>query len=128
MIQNAIEALLSVYGRDKEIEDIRQKREVVAERLKIFTKKVYNKKLAQVESFKNEEDLSEAEKLFKIKIFEDFEIYKIQFEAYTAMNDDIMNYDKLLKKMNLDIKKAKNKYKDIRRMSDMFENLKIEWS
>ncbi len=128
MISNAVESLLSVYGKNKEISEVKGKREIVAERLKIFTKAVYEKKLNEVEKLKSGENLSEEEKSFRLKKFEDFEIFKIQFETYTAMDKDIMNYDKLLKGMQRKIKKTRYAYKNMRDMSSKFENLKIEWS
>jgi hypothetical protein len=128
VISNAVESLLSVYGKNKEISEVKGKREIVAERLKIFTKAVYEKKLNEVEKLKSGENLSEEEKSFRLKKFEDFEIFKIQFETYTAMDKDIMNYDKLLKGMQRKIKKTRYAYKNMRDMSSKFENLKIEWS
>lgn len=128
MISNAVESLLSVYGKNKEMSEVKGKRELVAERLKIFTKAVYEKKLNEVEKLKSGENLSEEEKSFRLKKFEDFEIFKIQFETYTAMDKDIMNYDKLLKGMQRKIKKTRYVYKNMRDMSSKFENLKIEWS
>lgn len=128
MLNEAVKLLLDVYGKDKEIAEVEEKRKIVAERLKIFTQEIYEIRLNEVEKLKSDENISEEEKVLCIKKFEDFEIFKIQFETYTAMDKDIMNYDKLLKDMGRKIKKTRDAYKSIREMSSTIENLKIEWS
>lgn len=128
VITDAVELLLDVYGKDKEIAEVEEKRKIVAERLKIFTQGIYEIRLKEVEKIKSDENMSEEEKILCIKKIEDFEIFKIQFETYTAMDKDIMNYDKLLKDMGRKIKKTRDAYKSIREMSSTIENLKVEWS
>ena len=56
-----------------------------------------------------------------------YNVYKIQRDAYLQMRENIDNYDSIEKYMNRKIKKAKAFERDVIKINNCFENVKIEW-
>lgn len=127
MLNDAVKTLLVAYNKGVDIAEVKEKRKIVDEKLKYFTKEELEKKLAELEKLKPGDTASGAEMLKYNKFLSEFEIFKIQYETYRAMNDDIGQYDKLKKDMEKKIKKTKAFLKDVIKMQNAYKNLKIQW-
>lgn len=125
MISDAVQALLESYNCYEEIETVKKKRNYVDKQLKIFTEegiKYLENQLANKPS-----DNSKQEIIRYNKLLTKYNIYKIQRDAYLQMRENIDNYDSIEKDMNRKIKKAKAFERDVIKINNCFENVKIEW-
>lgn len=125
MISDAVQALLESYNCYEEIETVKKKRNYVDKQLEIFTEegiKYLEKQLANKPS-----DNSKQEIIRYNKLLTKYNIYKIQRDAYLQMRENIDNYDSIEKDMKRKIKKAKAFERDVIKINNCFENVKIEW-
>ena len=126
MLSDAVKMLLDSYNKYEDIEDIKKKREFVDKQLEIFTEEILERKEKQLEDEKPVNN-TPAEIIRYSKISAEYNIFKIQREAYLEMQKNIDRYDEIEKKMNKGIKAAKAFEKDVVKINSCFENVKIEW-
>lgn len=126
MLDEAVKRLLAAYDKADDIENIKAKREFVNKQLKIFTKEGLDQKFENAEKEKPINNTA-AEIMRYNKLLTEYSIYKIQYEAYMEMNQNIDRYEDIEKNMNKQIKKARALKKDVIRIHSSFENMSIDW-
>lgn len=126
VLSDAVKLLLDSYDKYEDIEDIRKKREFVDKQLEIFTGEILKLKEKQLENEKPVNN-TPAEIIRHNKLSTEYNIFKIQREAYLEMQKNIDKYDDIEKDMNKKIKAAKAFEKDVVKINSCFENVKIEW-
>ena len=125
MISDAVQALLESYNCYEEIEAVKKKRNYVDKQLEIFTEE--GLKYLENQLTNKPSDNSKQEIIRYNKLLTKYNVYKIQRDAYLQMRENIDNYDSIEKDMNRKIKKAKAFERDVIKLNNCFENVKIEW-
>lgn len=126
MLSDAVKLLLDSYDKYEDIENIKKKREFVNKQLEFFTEEIIKRKEKQLADEKPVNN-TPAEIIRYNKLNTEYNIFKIQREAYLEMQKNIDMYDVIEKEMNKKIKAAKAFEKDVVKINSCFENVKIEW-
>lgn len=126
MLNDAVKILLDSYDKYEEIENIKNKREIVKKQLAIFTEEGLKFKAEQIEREKPVNNTA-AEVIRYNKLLTEYNIYKIQRDAYLEMEQNIDKFDAIEKTMTRKIKNAKAFEKDVIKIHSDFYNVKIEW-
>lgn len=124
----SVELLISAYNKQDEMQIIEEKRKNIEKIKTLYTEKGYVDRLEKVKKTKTHKEASIEEKFKSISIYEDFELYEVQYKTYRDIENDIISYDKKINQMNRELKKIKSKYSEIKKMLLSFENMSIEWS
>lgn len=126
VLSNAVKMLLDSYNKYEDIDEVKKKKEFVNKQLEIFTEKSLKYKEKQLEDEKLVNNIP-ADIIRYNKLSSEYNIFKIQRDAYLQMQENIDKYDEIEKEMNRKIKKTRAFERDFIKMNNCFENLEIEW-